>query len=156
MKYRKKESVEAVQFTNEANPPDGIYREEGRWAGSFSDQSFFNHKYGPIYKYYVKTLEGPLEVKVGDWILTGPRGEHWPCKADIFAETYVAENAPPSDDAVEIIKELLKGGAHDGPCDNEGWEMDDGCSLHVVTARERDNRARRFLSTITKVPNGLV
>ena len=39
-------------------------------------------------KWIIKTLEGPLEVKPGDWVITGVHGEHYPIKADIFAETY--------------------------------------------------------------------
>jgi len=39
----------------------------------------------------IKTLEGldgAQEVCPGDWIITGVRGENYPCKPDIFAETY--------------------------------------------------------------------
>ena len=34
------------------------------------------------------TLEGNHIVCVGDWIITGVKGEHYPCKSDIFNETY--------------------------------------------------------------------
>lgn len=37
---------------------------------------------------YVKTLEGYMEVSLGDWIITGVAGEHYPCKPDIFEATY--------------------------------------------------------------------
>lgn len=37
---------------------------------------------------HVETLEGTLEAHHGDWIVKGTRGEHWPVRADIFAETY--------------------------------------------------------------------
>ena len=36
----------------------------------------------------VQTLEGPLKASPGDWIITGIRGEKYPCKPDIFARTY--------------------------------------------------------------------
>lgn len=39
---------------------------------------------------WIKTLEGGHIVTPGDWIITGVRGEHYPCKPDIFAETYEA------------------------------------------------------------------
>ena len=29
-----------------------------------------------------------LIVNRGDWIITGVKGEHYPCKPDIFAMTY--------------------------------------------------------------------
>ena len=36
----------------------------------------------------IQTLEGPLFVTPGDWIITGVKGEHYPCKPDIFEATY--------------------------------------------------------------------
>lgn len=36
----------------------------------------------------IDTLEGPFTVSEGDWIITGVKGERYPCKPDIFAATY--------------------------------------------------------------------
>ena len=36
----------------------------------------------------VYTLEGPMRAEVGDWIIQSVRGEMYPCKHDIFIETY--------------------------------------------------------------------
>ncbi len=36
----------------------------------------------------IHTLEGDLKADVGDWIITGLRGEEYPCKPDIFEKTY--------------------------------------------------------------------
>jgi len=36
----------------------------------------------------IDTLEGEMVVTPGDWIITGIKGEHYPCKPDIFAATY--------------------------------------------------------------------
>ena len=36
----------------------------------------------------VKTLEGFMRADYGDWIITGVKGERYPCKPDIFAATY--------------------------------------------------------------------
>nr|DAO35983.1 MAG TPA: PGDYG protein [Bacteriophage sp.] len=36
----------------------------------------------------IQTLEGPMQASVGDWIITGIRGEEYPCKPDVFARTY--------------------------------------------------------------------
>lgn len=36
----------------------------------------------------IQTLEGSLLVSNGDWIIRGIKGEHYPCKPDIFAATY--------------------------------------------------------------------
>lgn len=37
---------------------------------------------------WVHTLEGGHIVSPGDWIITGVKGEHYPCKPDIFETTY--------------------------------------------------------------------
>lgn len=37
---------------------------------------------------HVHTLEGPLHVSHLDWIITGVKGEVYPCKPDIFEATY--------------------------------------------------------------------
>lgn len=38
--------------------------------------------------WHVNTLEGPLHISNGDWIIKGIKGEFYPCKPDIFAATY--------------------------------------------------------------------
>jgi len=37
---------------------------------------------------WIDTLEGGHTVCPGDWIITGVKGENYPCKPDIFAATY--------------------------------------------------------------------
>lgn len=41
---------------------------------------------------FIQTLEGPLQVTRGDWIITGVKGEKYPCKPDIFEATYDKED----------------------------------------------------------------
>ena len=36
----------------------------------------------------IPTLEGIMHASVGDWIITGVHGEQYPCKPDVFEETY--------------------------------------------------------------------
>lgn len=36
----------------------------------------------------ILTLEGQFYVCPGDWIITGVKGEYYPCKPDIFEATY--------------------------------------------------------------------
>jgi len=38
----------------------------------------------------IHTLEGEHLVSWGDWVIQGVQGELYPCKPDIFAETYEA------------------------------------------------------------------
>lgn len=40
------------------------------------------------HRQYIQTLEGPLTVSDGDWIIKGINGEFYPCKPDIFVKTY--------------------------------------------------------------------
>lgn len=41
----------------------------------------------------IETLEGVMHADVGDFIITGVKGEQYPCKPDIFWETYeIAES----------------------------------------------------------------
>lgn len=42
--------------------------------------------------YGIKTLEGWHRVRPGDWIITGVKGERYPCKPDIFEMTYEPSN----------------------------------------------------------------
>lgn len=73
-KFRKKPVViEAEQFSVHAPLP---FREWGIVC------------FGPEEGWYVQTLEGPLRVSDGDWIIRGVKGEYYPCKPDIFAATY--------------------------------------------------------------------
>ncbi len=75
-KFRKKPVViEAEQFHGKDPLPSGV-------------------QYGPLgstknpSEFFVMTLEGPLRVSNGDWIITGVKGEKYPCKPDIFEATY--------------------------------------------------------------------
>lgn len=50
---------------------------------------------------WIDTLEGGHIVCPGDWIITGVKGERYPCKPDIFAATY----EPADDQVVEVDSE---------------------------------------------------
>jgi len=73
--YRKKPVViEAVQYT--AHEPDA--------ATAFLGGACWCNEIGPV----IPTLEGDMQVSDGDWIIKGVAGEFYPCKPDIFAQTY--------------------------------------------------------------------
>jgi len=42
----------------------------------------------PVTLLAIWTLEGKMTAAEGDWIIRGVKGEFYPCKPDIFAETY--------------------------------------------------------------------
>lgn len=53
----------------------------------------FNYERQPITHenddcYLIPTLEGTMKFHRGDMLITGIQGEIYPCRADIFAETY--------------------------------------------------------------------
>ena len=62
----------------------------------------------------IPTLEGMMHADARDWIITGIKGERYPCKPDIFAATYEAVEPPatPSALAVETAKEWIAYAGH--------------------------------------------
>lgn len=36
----------------------------------------------------IQTLEGAMKVRPGDYVIKGVKGEFYPCRRDIFEETY--------------------------------------------------------------------
>ena len=51
---------------------------------------------------YIKTLEGNHHASIGDYIIKGVKGEFYPCKPDIFENTYDIV-----DESGQIVKEAL-------------------------------------------------
>lgn len=54
--------------------------------------------------YSIPTLEGKHEVTPGDWIITGVKGEKYPCKPDIFELTYEKVDSTPP-----VVQEMKEG-----------------------------------------------
>jgi len=91
MKFRKKPVVvEAVQW--KGNNLKEIIEFTGKspkfdeWFSSFEEYEAYVKENGFIFKIF--TLEGVMEASVGDWIIKGIQGENYPCKPDIFEQTY--------------------------------------------------------------------
>ncbi len=81
-KYRKKPvEIEAVQWNGTKADWDAIL------ALGLTDW-----KPGEIGSdtFTITTLEGDHLAKLGDYIIRGVQGEHYPCKPDIFEATYEA------------------------------------------------------------------
>lgn len=52
----------------------------------------------------IRTLEGTMTCSPGDWLIKGVKGEFYPCKPDIFTETYEPVGKDPfANGPVEII-----------------------------------------------------
>lgn len=75
MKYRKKPvEIEAVLYTGE----------NGQEIGLFVGEADRNDKS----QFLIHTLEGTMAADPGDYIIRGVQGELYPCKPDIFEQTY--------------------------------------------------------------------
>lgn len=76
-KYRKKPlEIEAVQWTGdnlaELRTLDGFNSVHTCFGGRLN----------------IKTIEGLMLASIGDYIIKGVQGEFYPCKPDIFKQTY--------------------------------------------------------------------
>ncbi|WP_019299054.1 hypothetical protein [Lactococcus garvieae] len=86
MKYKKKPVViEAVEFIgfegdNFSERPEWLIK------AIYEDKvvKFFDKKDTLT----IETLEGPIYASIGDYIIRGVQGEIYPCKPEIFKETY--------------------------------------------------------------------
>lgn len=99
MKYRKKAvEIEAVHFTGDgifhdlkelgcpvlfgnALFPSSLKTEDGRKdTGYYIDPGSGN--------LVIRTMEGDMHAPLGWWIIKGVAGEFYPCRDDIFQQTY--------------------------------------------------------------------
>lgn len=55
----------------------------------------------------IRTLEGDMKVSRDDYIIKGVKGEFYPCKPDIFEQTYVADDEG-WDEALAYNKAILR------------------------------------------------
>lgn len=85
MKYRKKPVViEAILWDGTIQTLK-VLQAMGMQARSYSADD--NRRDG-ICELKIETLESPHEASLGDWIIKGVKGEFYPCKPDIFEQTY--------------------------------------------------------------------
>ena len=93
MKYRKKPVViKAIRWTGDnLQEVIGFTGKHPRWSEWFRSWEEYEARVkadGGIFK--IITLEGTMEASPGDWIIRGVKGEHYPCKNEIFTMTYEA------------------------------------------------------------------
>ena len=78
-KYRKKPlEIEAVQWTGDNLPIIITFMQKVPQV----DLTMGNEKV------FINTLEGTMTASVGDYIIKGVKGEFYPCKPDVFEQTY--------------------------------------------------------------------
>jgi len=102
-----KERDESIAYIEECYRKDMevLNKEEREWLEQFSDVPIeeiygeskvkqYRKKPVVISAYqatedeYIDTLEGTMKANKGDFVITGVKGEIYPCKPDIFKETY--------------------------------------------------------------------
>lgn len=84
-KYRKRPVIiDAFQF--------GVDRHPDWFDEAVRKDIVLLHKnmYGNVLRASIRTLEGIMTIQVGDYVIKGVQGEIYPCKADIFEQTYEA------------------------------------------------------------------
>ena len=67
-------------------------RENG-W-GKFRKKPVVIEAYQTDKEMIIHTLEGDHKANIGDWIIRGVKGELYPCKPDIFEQTYEEVEEP--------------------------------------------------------------
>lgn len=103
-----KEKNEAISYIEECYKKDMelLNKEEKEWLEQFDDIPIDDiyHEESKVKKYrkkpiiveayvatkeeHIKTLEGTMKADKGDYVITGIHGERYPCKPDIFKQTY--------------------------------------------------------------------
>ena len=80
MKFRKKPvTIEAEQFTEE---------NKDRCFNFVRCNRVADRDGNGLPTLRIQTLEGEMTASLGDWIIKGVKGEFYPCRNDIFMETY--------------------------------------------------------------------
>lgn len=92
-KYRKKPVViDAVNWDGKNLIDMVAFCQDGRKPDLSTDISrdrWQDYESGVIKSgFYIQTLEGKMRADIGDYIIKGIKGEFYPCKPDIFLQTY--------------------------------------------------------------------
>ena len=108
--------IEAIQWTGdnlrEVLDFTGRHEKFSEWFEDWKTYERYVKENGDAFKIF--TLEGTMIASPGDWIIRGIKGEHYPCKPDIFAATYAPVGglddglptpAPSPDDLVKAALE---------------------------------------------------
>ena len=94
MKYQKKPVIiEAITFDDlvERGKASGANLVNGMpWSFEYEGQPI-THETDDCY--LIPTLEGTMRFERGDMLITGVKGEIYPCKSDIFEATYTPVSA---------------------------------------------------------------
>ena len=103
-KYRKKPVVIDAFQLNER----GLVGEDWFW-DAVTENTIITHDFGKFHQgaawCEIKTLEGTMVAKAGDYIIRGVNGEIYPCKADIFQKTYTEDKPKTNADRIRAMSD---------------------------------------------------
>lgn len=128
----------------------------------------------------IYTLEGVMKADVGDFIIKGIKGEHYPCKPDVFSRSYEIVDSPlythADDGEIERLRAenkrldlALAQADHNYDCDRQQFEQKladaqallrevhgwiDRTSLHGTDACELMQKIDAFLSATAQTAEG--
>lgn len=74
--------IEAYRFDNR------VTNQPPHWLWVSMNDGNVRVETNPVLAMFIHTLEGEMRADEGDWIIQGIQGEIYPCKPDIFEETY--------------------------------------------------------------------
>jgi hypothetical protein len=93
--------IEAMQFTGGAENAtpiiDWILEHDG--TASWHEA---NEETGQEEGLFIQTLEGVMHASVGDWIIKGIENEFYPCKPQIFTDSYLSVGTDAPRDVLNI------------------------------------------------------
>ena len=92
MKFRKRPVVvEAFRWRGERYGEPDQYRDDWpEWLLEAVENCEAAYTFDCGRQLLIRTPEGETSASPGDWIIRGVQGELYPCKPDIFEETYEA------------------------------------------------------------------
>lgn len=93
MKYQKKPVIiEAFQYDGDLMGSDGRYYAPDWAVKAFESHAMYYNSVndGLPCELFIDTLEGVHHVSVGDYVIQGIQGELYPCRPDIFEQSYTA------------------------------------------------------------------
>lgn len=99
-KFRKKPvEIEAFRIPIEAEDGEEAFMVgQGRLLGWFIRHTFEDYQIADDNGVDIYTLEGVMHASPGDWIIRGVQGEFYPCKPDIFSDTYTRSDPQANDE----------------------------------------------------------
>jgi hypothetical protein len=127
---------------------------------------------------FIYTLEGKMFATKGDYIIKEIQGEFYPCKPDIFAQTYDVAEKPEkslgntdSNGAKKNVKDIVFWGDGDtfiliskASSAEEGWMkstkameiVGGGCVVQVTTQQRNPDGSYALTDSVTFVPDAII